>query len=257
MIFLAVLVLGAVSLTRIAVDLLPDITFPIVAVYTDYKGAGPAEVERMITEPIEKTVGTVNNVKEVGSYSNEGTSLVIIEFNWGTNMDLAANDVRESLSFISDIMPEDANEPMVIKFDPSMMPIMMLRVSGDIDPARLKQITDDDIIYKIEQVEGVAAAYSEGGVEREIQVELDRAKLQATGISPDQIKGVLAMENLNLPGGYVKRGNKEFILRTVGEFRDIAQIENVILTSRGGVPVYLKDVARVKDGFKKKGVKYG
>ncbi len=249
MLVIAVMVLGVVSMSRLAIDLLPDVSFPIVAVFTQYEGAGPEEVERMITEPVEMTVSTINGVKEVSSSSKEGASTIIIEFNWGTNMDMAANDVRESLSLVSDFIPEEAGEPMVIKFDPSMMPVMMIRVSGDISRSELKRYAEDEIIYKIEQLDGVAMVSTMGGLDRIIHVKLNLSRMEALGVSADQIVSIVRMENLNLPSGSIKSGNREVVLRTVGEFRSIRQIENVIIASRRGVSVYLKDVAEVYDGY--------
>ena len=252
MIVIGVMVLGMVSLTKLAIDLLPDVSFPIVAVFTEYKGAGPSEVERMVSEPVEMVVSSVKGVKTVNSTSTEESSVVIIEFNWGTNMDLAANDVREGLSRISEALPDGVTDPLVFKFDPSMMPIMVLRVSGDMDPAELKRFTDDEIVYKIKQVDGVAMAIAMGGLEREIQVELNLSRMAAMGISADQVVSILRMENFNLPSGMLKSGHKEIILRTVGEFRNIKQIENVIVANKGGIPIYLKDISKVYDGFKEK-----
>lgn len=250
MIVIGVMVLGMVSLTKLAIDLLPDVSFPIVAVFTEYKGAGPSEVERMVSEPVEMVVSSVKGVKTVSSSSSEESSVVIIEFNWGTNMDLAANDVREGLSRISEALPDGVTDPLVFKFDPSMMPIMVLRVSGDMGPAELKRFTDDEIVYKIKQVDGVAMAIAMGGLEREIQVDLNLSRMAAMGISADQVVSILRIENFNLPSGMLKSGHKEIILRTVGEFRNIKQIENVIVANKGGIPIYLKDISKVYDGYK-------
>ncbi len=252
MVFLAILVLGGFSLGRIAIDLYPDITFPIIMVMTGYEGAAPLEVEKMVSEPLEKMVSTINNIKEVSSVSSDGNSVIIINFDWGTNMDEIANDVRERISLVEGALPEGANDPLIFKFDPSLMPLMVLSLSGDLDLVQLRHLADEDIRYRLEQVEGVASVDISGGKEREIQVQVDRARLASVGLSLTQLINTLRTENLNLPGGYLESGRKEFFVRTMGEFTQVSQIENVVIADKGGVPIYLRDVAQVKDAFKER-----
>ena len=252
MVFLAVLVLGGFSLTRIAIDLYPDITFPVIMVMTNYEGAAPLEVEKMVTEPLEKMVSTVNNIKEVSSVSSDGNSVIIMNFDWGTNMDEAANDVRENISLVKGALPEGADDPLTFKFDPSLMPLMVLSLSGDQDLARLRHLADEDIRYELEQLEGVTSVEVAGGKEREIQVQVDRSRLASVGLSLTQLAGTLRAENLNLPGGYLESGEKEFFVRTMGEFTQVSQIEKVVIATKGGVPIYFGDVAQVKDTFKER-----
>jgi len=250
MVFLAVLVLGGFSLKRIAIDLYPDITFPVIMLMTGYEGAAPLEVEKMVTEPLEKMVSTVNNIKEVSSVSSDGVSVIIMNFDWGANMDEVANDVRERVSLIEGALPEGAADPLAFKFDPSLMPLMVLSLSGDRDLVQLRYLADEDIRYELEQIEGVASIEVTGGKEREIQVQVDRSQLASVGLPLSQLINALRTENLNLPGGYLESSEKEFFVRTMGEFTQVSQIENVVIANKGGVPIYLRDVAQVKDTFK-------
>ena len=249
MVFLAVLVLGGFSASRLAIDLLPDISFPVIAVMTDYQGAGPADVEKMVTEPLEKGVATVNNLKEINSISRDGRSMVMAQFEWGTDMEEAANDVREKISLAKRMLPDGAEEPLVIKFDPSMMPIMILNLSGE-DLAKLRHLADEEIKYKLEQVKGVASVMVLGGKKREIQVEVDRDRLAAVGVSMSQLVNVIRAENVNLPAGYQESSRQEFLVRSTGEFKKVSEIGNVVIAYRNSAPIYLKDVAQVKDSFK-------
>ena len=251
MVFAAIIVIGIFSLRQIPIDLLPDISYPAMAVITDYEGAAPEEVERMVTEPIERMVSTVNNIKEVSSISYEGRSLVLINFTWGTDMDAAANDVREKIALAERMLPDEAEKPLVFKFDPSLMPVEILSLSGNLPLERLRRLAEDRVKYELEQIEGVASVSVSGGREREIQVLVDRDKLESVGLSIGQLVRILQAENINLPAGYMETEDQELLIRGMGEFRSIEQIKNVVICSRGG-PVYLKDVAEVRDSFKEK-----
>jgi HAE1 family hydrophobic/amphiphilic exporter-1 len=250
MFFLALVIFGSISLLRLPIDILPDITYPSITVITNYEGAGPQEVERLITEIIEKNVSTIENVKDIRSTSGEDASNVTIDFNWGTNLDEAANDIREKLDRVRRFLPEDADDPFLYKYDPSNRPILFFSLRGPIHPSRLRDLADDRIKYDIEQVEGVAAVDIWGGLEREIQVEVNRAKLRSIGLSIDALVSILKAESLSLPGGYLEAGRREWLVRPLGEFSSLEDIENIIVATRGGTHVYLKQVAKVKDGFK-------
>ncbi|MBW2001728.1 MAG: efflux RND transporter permease subunit, partial [Deltaproteobacteria bacterium] len=232
------------------IDILPDITYPSITVVTNYEGAGPQEVERLITEIIEKNVSTIENVKDIRSTSGEDASNVTIDFNWGTNLDEAANDIREKLDRVRRFLPEDADDPFLYKYDPSSRPIIFFSLKGPIHPSGLRDLADDRIKYDIEQIEGVAAVDIWGGLEREIQVEVNRGKLRSIGLSINALVGILNEENLSLPGGRLETGRTEWLIRPLGEFSSMEDIENIIVATRQGRPIYLKQVAQVKDGFK-------
>ncbi len=247
MAFLLIVVLGLVSTGRLNMDLLPKMNFPVAAVITTYSGAGPQEVENLLTRPIEETLGTVANVTNLTSTSAAEQSIVVAEFNWGTDMDFALLDVREKLDLIKGYLPDGADSPMVFKFDPSMMPVMTLAVSGTDDLVALKTLIDEEIKPRLERIEGVASVGVSGGLTRVVKVSVDQAKLHAYGLSLQSIIQTLQAENLNLPGGSVRSGNMEFMVRTTGEFANVSQIADLNIVSPTGVMVKLKEVAQVAD----------
>lgn len=248
---LAFFSLGIMSWIGLKIDLFPDITFPVVAVITVYPGAGPEEVEEYVTRPIEEQCGLVKNLKHISSTSNEGLSMVILEFNWGTNMDAASFDTREKVDQVIQQLPDDAERPFLVKLDPqTVFPIMTLTVTGLNDMQELRKFTEDVIQPDLEKVDGVAAVDVFGGLQREIQVLLDRDRLAAYNLSVGDIQQAIEAENLNLPGGNIKLGSREFTVRTVGEFKHVEDIEAITVAIRGGVPVRLRDVATVRDSHK-------
>ena len=250
MFFLALLIFGTISLLRLPIDILPEITYPAITVVTNYEGAGPQEVETLITERIEKRVSTIENVREIRSTSDEDTSTVTVDFNWGTDLAEAANEIREQIDRIRRFLPEDADDPFLYKYDPSSRAILYISLTGPLHPSRLRDLADDRIRYDIEQIEGVAAVDIWGGLEREIQVEVHRGKLRSIGLSIDALVKILEAENLSLPGGRLETGRREWLVRPLGEFSKLEDIEDIIVAIRQGRPIYLKQVAHVRDGFK-------
>jgi len=250
MIILIVVVVGFISLINLGLDLMPDITYPVMSVVTSYEGVASEEMENIVTKPIEEAVATVKNVKKISSFSQEGLSVVMVEFEWGANLDLLAQDIRDRLDMISDFLPEDMDRPIVVKFDPSMMPIFVYGVVGDRDPMSLRQLVKDTFKDRLEQVDGVASAMVWGGREREVRVEVDPKRLEALSISLEEVNQKLALENINLPAGHLTSGYDEYLLRTVAEFRSIDEIGNIVITLRGNVPIYLKDIATVSDSYR-------
>lgn len=253
MIFIAVIVLGMISLGQLSIDLYPDISFPMAMVITNYFGVGPEEIESMVTRPLEMSLSTVTNLKNIYSYSLEDISAVMLELEWGTDMDMAALDIREKVDIIRGTLPEDAENPWIFKFDPSMMPILFLGISGDNQNlAELRTLAEDVIQPRLERLEGIASASVMGGLQREIRVELDRSKMEALGISTQQVIGAIRASNLNLPAGHLRFGQKDFLIRTTGQFTQVSQLNNVVLSNHNSVPTYLSDVAEIKDDFKEK-----
>ncbi len=249
MIMLIVILLGAISITRLPVDLFPNMSLPYAVVLTSYDGAGPREIETLLTRPLEGQLGTVSNLKSVSSTSSNGSSMVMLEFNEGTDMDFATLDIREKIDMIKGFLPDDVGEPMVIKIDPNMMASMEIGISGSYDLAQLKQITEDKIINKIERIAGVASVGISGGQEKEVQITLDSSKLKGYNITPSTIASILRAENINLPGGDIKHGNKTLTLRSIGEFNSIDEIRNLPITLPG-TTIYLRDIATVEETFK-------
>jgi HAE1 family hydrophobic/amphiphilic exporter-1 len=244
MVFLAIILFGFISVTNLPVDLFPNVTFPMMIVLTTYPGAGPEEIETQITEPLEQTLGTVNNIKKVTSTTSENISNILLEFEWGTDLDAASNDVRDRMGFILPYLPEDADYPLIFKFDVSQQPVMMYNISGDIDPLELDQIADD-IAERLQRVGGVAASYAMSGTMTEIQIILDPVKLQGTGITSDQVQQVLQAQNINYPLGNIESGRKVYIVRTIGEYTNLEEIRKTVVGSNNGVPILLSQVAGV------------
>lgn len=245
MVFLAVILFGLISLTNLPVNLFPDITLPMMLVMTTYPGAGPEEIEYHITDPLEKILGTVNRVDKITSETSENTSMIMVQFEWGTDLDAAANDVRDNLGMIQPYLPEDADLPLIFKLDISQQPVVMYNIVGDIDPRELDRISND-IEDRLQRVAGVAASYAMGHRMPEIQVTLDPIKLKNTGITVEQIKGVLEVQNLNYPLGSVESGRNVYILRLVGQYQNLDEIRNTVVGNKNGIPIYLSQVAEVR-----------
>ena len=251
MLIFVIMFLGGIALYFIPVEMLPDITFPTLTVVTRYSNVAPEDVENMVTKPIEEAVSTVSGVKNVTSVSSEGMSSISVELAWGTNLDFAAQDMRDNIDRISEFLPEDIDRPVVLKFDPSAMPVLIYAIaSTEMTPIELRRYTDDVIKSHLEQVEGVASAAVVGGREREIQVNVDREKLAAYGLSLDQLMMAIRYANLNLPAGHIEEAYSEYLVRTVGEFSSIAQLRNTVVKKGRGATIYLSDVADVIDSTK-------
>jgi HAE1 family hydrophobic/amphiphilic exporter-1 len=246
MVFLAVIIFGFISVTNLPVDLFPNVTFPMMIVLTTYPGAGPEEIETQITEPLEQMLGTVNNIKKVTSTTSENISNIFLEFEWGTDLDAASNDVRDRMGFITPYLPEDADLPLIFKFDVSQQPVVMFNISGEIDPLELDQI-GDDIADRLQRVGGVAASYAMSGTMREIQIVLDPVRIKGTGITSEQVMNVLQAQNINYPLGNVESGRKVYIVRTIGEYGNLDDIRNTVVGSHNGVPILLSQIADVQE----------
>ena len=247
---LAATVFGVVSFQRLALDLLPDITYPSLTVRTELEGAAPVEVENLITRPIENAVGVVNNVVRVASSSRTDVSEVTLEFSWGTDMDLAALDVRERLDVLQ--LPQDAERPLLLRYDPALDPILRLGLTGDDDLIRLRLTAEERVKRALDRIEGVAAAIVSGGLEEEIQVRIDERLLAAKGIPISRVANRLAEENINLTAGRLREGQTEFLVRTVNEYLRPSDLERVVLSSEGGAVLRLEDVAKVVRSHKER-----
>ncbi|MBN2281946.1 MAG: efflux RND transporter permease subunit [Candidatus Marinimicrobia bacterium] len=251
MIYLILLGFGFYGLGSLKLDLYPDITFPVVGVMTDYPGVGPEDIENSVSRNLEKAVVSVENIKHITSWSKSGSSTILLEFDWGTDMDQAEIDVRNSVDFVRDYLPAEASEPLIFAFNPSMQPIIFLTLMSDeMGMAELRKLADDKITAALERINGVASAYVSGGMERQIKVLLDPDKLASHGISSLAIAQTLGMENLQIPGGLVDDEYREFAVRTYGEYKNIDQIRNTVVGQVKGQSVYLKNVASVIDGYK-------
>ncbi len=248
MIYLIVAGLGIFSLTRLRLDMYPELTFPVLGVITQYVGAGPKDVEEMISRRIEEAVSSVKGVKQVSSTSKFGISVVIVQFEWGTDLEMRELDIRKSVGFVESILPDDATEPMIFAFDTSMQPIIFISIAGPFDQMQLREISEEQLEPRLERLPGVASALTMGGLKRQVQVRLKPDRLQAFGLSPQQVVGALRGENLTLPGGSLVQAGREFPVETQAHFENVEQIREVVVGVRGMVPVHLRDVAEVVDG---------
>lgn len=243
--------LGIISLNRLPLDLMPELTYPTITVFTGYQNASPEEVEELISQPVEGTVAGVPGVERVSSVSSEGQSTVRVSFIWGTDLDVAANDIRDRLDRITTALPDAADRPMVRKFDAASYPVLILGVSSHLDPIELRELIDRQMIYRLERVPGVAVVDVFGGLEREIQVRLDPAKVMALGLPLDEVLNAIRDSNLNLPAGEIQRGQYEITLRTPGQFTSLEQIRDMVVTVREGAPIKLRQIGEVLDTHKK------
>jgi HAE1 family hydrophobic/amphiphilic exporter-1 len=250
MLTLIVCLFGIISFVRIGIDMMPELEYPFVSVVTSYEGVASEDIENQITKPIEETVSTVKRVSSVRSISKEGVSVVMVEFEWGTLLDFAAQDVRDKLSWITDYLPEEADTPLVVKFNMSDSPILFYGVTGMEDTIKLRQYLNDNVKGRIERLDGVAICWIAGGLEREINVLVDRDRLRAYSLSLNQVIETLKRENLNVSAGHVTRGYTEYLVRTMGEYKSLEPIANTIVGMHNGTPIYVKDIARVEDTHK-------
>jgi HAE1 family hydrophobic/amphiphilic exporter-1 len=250
MISFVIVLLGAISLVQLPVDLLPDLTFPSLTVRVGYPGVGPREIEETITRPIEQTVSAVAGLDQLSSTSSEGSSTVRLNFVWGTDLGEAADDLRSRIDRIRGRLPEDADPPIIFKFDSSSWPIMTIAVSaeGDMTQVQLREMAERILSPRLERVNGVAAVTVQGGLRRQIRVDLSKEKITALGLPVDQIVRVLRTENQNIPVGEINEGSLTYLVRSPGQFNNLDEIRNLVVLTREGVPVYMRDIAEVRDG---------
>jgi len=250
MFILIVVLFGTVAFFQIGLDLLPDIDYPLVVVQTTYEGAASEEIEETVTKNIEESVSRAQNVKRVFSSSSEGRSMVMVEFNWDANLDFAAQDVRDKLSMMSQFLPDDADAPQVLKYDPNDQPVLVFGVTGMGNTMELRKYLEDVLSPYLERLEGVAMAFVMGGFERQINVTVDQRKLESYDLSMDDVIATLKRENVNVSGGHVSRDFTEYLIRTLGEYKTIEPIEKTVVAVRDGVPIRVSDVAAVEDAHK-------
>jgi HAE1 family hydrophobic/amphiphilic exporter-1 len=249
MLILAIVLLGYVSLTRLSIDLLPKMDLPYAVAITEYSGAGPEEVESTVTKPLEDVLSTVENLDSIYSQTLAGQSIVMLEFKYGTDMNFATLQMREKIDMIKGFLPDAVTDPMVVKADLSMMPVIQLGLSGGKNLKDLKDLAEDVIQPRLERQAGVASVSVTGGYTREIQILVNPVKMEAYGVGMSQIIQALQAENMNVASGSVTEGNKELFVRTMGQYKTLDDIKNVRIALTGGQSIALKDLAEVKDGF--------
>jgi len=247
MISSVIILLGGISLTRLPVDLLPDVTYPTVTVRVGYPGVGPQEIEQMLTRPIEQAVSAVAGLEQVNSTSQEGSSIIRLSFRWGTDLNEAMDDLRTRLDRVRGRLPLEAEALTIFRLDSNAQPIMSLGIEGDYDRVTLREIAENQLAPRLERVNGVASVTAGGGLRRQIHVELSKEKVAALDLPVERINALLRTENQNTPLGEVAQGERMYLLRSAAQFQNLDEIRNLVLMTRNGVPIYLRDVAEVKD----------
>ncbi|MBN2445023.1 MAG: efflux RND transporter permease subunit [Spirochaetales bacterium] len=261
-VFILLITLGIYTTLDLPIDLFPEINPPVLVVYVNYEGAGPEEVEKTVTRLLEGALSNVSNIEEITSTSSEGSGMIFVNFTWGTNMAEAANDVRDKLEFIKRFLPEDAETPQIFKFDPSMIPILELIVTGNRSPEELREIAEKIIQPRLEQISGVAMASINGGREKIIRIEISQNRLEAYNLSLTMVANMLRGQNIQISAGSISEGNKNYLVRTAGEYKSIEEIKNTVINyktaMKGYLPsnepaqvILLRDIANVYEGYKK------
>jgi len=247
---LAVVAFGFVGYSRLSVELFPDISYPSITVQTDFPDTAPQEVENLVSRRIEEAVGVLSGLQSVHSVSRSGSSEVLLEFEWGSNMDDMSMEVREKIQRLH--LPREAETPIVLRFDPSLDPILRLALSGPGDLGSLRYLAERRIKQALETRPGVAAAQVAGGLEEEIQIEVDQEGLAARGITLETVQAIVGVSNLNLPGGSLRSNERHYLVRTINEFENLDEIRNLVVAQRGGAAIRLSDVAKVTRGAKER-----
>lgn len=243
MVVMAICVFGWVSYQRLSLNLMPDISYPTLTVRTEYPGTAPEEVETLLSRPLEQEIGIVPHLVNISSISKAGQSDIILEFEWDTDMNVISQDVREKADRV--FLPQDAKKPLLLRYDPSLDPIMRVGLHGPQDLFKLRNIAEYEIKRELEALAGVAAVKIKGGLEEEIHVELNERQIAIMGLDIAQINNRLAQNNVNLPGGNLREGQVEYLIRTLNEFQSVEEIGEMVVSRQNGADVYLRDIGRV------------
>lgn len=254
LIFVLSIILGIFCTTQLPVDMYPDMDLPYMLVYTSYTGAGPEEVEQGLTSTLESTLSGVSGLKKLQSRSMAGTSLVILEFNYGTNLDAAGGDVRDKIDLVRNYLPDDASSPITIKLDPSMMPIMNLAIRGNRTPEELRALAEDTIKPQLEQIDGIASANVAGGREKSINVDVPRDRLEAYGLTISSISQMIGIQNIQSSGGTITSGDINYTIKNDGKYKSLDDLKNTVISykvgNEGMRTIRLRDIADVYEGYK-------
>jgi HAE1 family hydrophobic/amphiphilic exporter-1 len=247
---LAVAAFGFVGYNRLPLELFPDIAYPSITVQTDFPDTAPQEVENLVTRPVEEAVGVLRGLQSIHSVSRPGVSEVTLEFAWDSDMDMLSMEVREKLDRL--VLPEDCDDPIVLRYDPSLDPVMRLALSGSGELNEMRRLGDRKLKQDFETIKGVAAAQIKGGLEDEVQIEVDQERLAALGIPIDRIRQVVGVSNVNLPGGALRGEDSQYLIRTMNEFDTVEEIGELIIWQDNDRAVRLRDVAVVRMGTKER-----
>ena len=250
--FLAIALFGLFSFSKLPIDLMPDIETNTIMVFTYYNGASAEDIENNVTRPLENTLNSVEHLKHISSDSRENVSVITLEFEFGYDIDDLTNDVRDKLDMVTSSLPDDANNPIIFKFSTDMIPIMMLSVKAEESQAALYKILDDNVVNPLARIDGVGTVSISGAPEREINVYMDPAKMEAYNIPVESVSAAIGAENRNIPGGTFDVGNNTYALRVEGEFSDPREMYNIVVGNHNGVNIFLKDVATIHDNVQER-----
>lgn len=249
MMTLIVIGFGLFGLSRLSLNLYPDVSFPTITIYTTYEGVAPEDIETLITRPVEEQVGSVSGLQRIRSLSSQGASVIKLYFNWGTDLFIAEADVRKQIDFARRAIPQDADQPIVFSYDPNQEPIIVLTLSSSTrSSSEVRTVATQQLEQRLERIPGIAAAETAGGLERQINIWIRNEQLLAFGLDLATVSNRLRQENIQVPAGELIEGRVVYSLRTIGEFKNVEQIRNTIIGVRNEVPVMLRDVADVEDG---------
>jgi HAE1 family hydrophobic/amphiphilic exporter-1 len=253
MLTILILILGGISLTKLGLEMLPDMDYPVISIITSYEGAAPEDIEESVTEPIETAIATVKNIKALKSESMENVSLITVEFEWGTNLDFAAQDLRDAIDQIADYLPRDVSRPLVMKFNLSQMPVLMYGVVAEKEQFDTRKYLEEEVANKLKHLDGVASVMVYGGDEPEKQIIINKAKLEFYQIPISNVVNLIAAANLNQSAGHIQERQNEYLLRTIAEFESIEEIKNLpVKRFADGSVIYVKDIAKVENGYKER-----
>jgi HAE1 family hydrophobic/amphiphilic exporter-1 len=251
MLTILVIILGAFTFSQMGLEMMPEMDYPMVSVVTAYPGASSEDIENTLTKPLETALAGVKGIKSLKSQSVENQSIIVAEFEWGVNLDFASQDMRDAMDRISDQLPDDAHKPMVLKINMSASPILLYSVIGGSDTYTTRKFLEDNVEQKLKHIDGVATIMIAGGNEVEIQIVIDKTKLDKNNISIDKIVNILKAQNINVPASHVVKRQNDLLIRTTGEYENVKEIENTpINMSKSGNIVYIKDVSTVIKGYK-------
>ncbi len=251
LIFIGIMIFGLFSLRNLAVDQYPEIEIPMISVITTYAGANADDIETNITRVLEDNLNTVDELKKITSESSDNYSIVTLEFEYGSDLTEAANDIRDVVSRTQSLLPDDVDYPTIFKFSTSMMPVMMLAITADESYAALSKILDEKLVNALNRVDGVGAVSIMGAPEREVQVNVDPRKLDGYGLTVEQLGAIISAENVNVPAGTIDIGSNTFILKSDGEFSSSGELNDIVVSNDGGRTVMLRDVAHIRDTLEK------
>ena len=251
MMAMIMVVVGLISLSKLGLDFFPDIDFPTVSIITTYSGASSEDIETTITKPLEQIVSSVSRIKKVTSQTSEGVSAISAEFEWGTNLDFAAQDLRDQIGIYKNYLPPDASEPLVVKFNFSQFPIIFWGIIADRPVFQLKKLIEDEVAPRLERIDGVASAQVFATDIREIHVDVDKRALESRNLTLDRVILALQAQNANTPAGNLVERYTDRLVRTLGQFQSLTDLRRTVIGSGPkGEPIYVDDIAEVKDTVK-------